>query len=211
MLSAAAGPGRQADTGGDDVFNLMADSLWAGPLLWMAIYISDYSFTIACARLYRAQGKIAFEGSVELNPLFQADVDALRRVSPRFCLALIVSTGYLSLVRWISGPLTGSGDLYLFVLGAMILLEATIHMRHLRNWFLFKKVIPIIQGRLEYPRGILLQMSAYEILTFSVLYAALFWVTGSMFLLGGTIACCSLSVRHYRLARRYKAALSKAA
>ena len=93
----------------------------------------------------------------------------------------------------------------------MILAEATIHMRHLRNWFLFKKVIPIIQGRLEYPRGILLQMSAYEILIFSVLYAALFLVTESMFLLGGTIACCSLSIRHYWLARRYKAALSKAA
>jgi hypothetical protein len=44
------------------VFDLILDSPWAGSLIWMALYISDYYFTIACARLYRAQDKIVFEG-----------------------------------------------------------------------------------------------------------------------------------------------------
>jgi hypothetical protein len=192
------------------VFDLILDSLWAGPLLWAALYISDYYLTIACARLYRTQDKVVFEGSFEITPLFQADVNALRLVSPRFCLLLIASTGYLFLVRWLAGHSTGYRNLYLAVFGAMFLMEATIHTRHLRNWFLFKRAIPLTQGRLEYPRGIMLRMSAFEIFIFSVLYSALFLVTDSMFLLGGAIACCALAIKHYRLARRHDAAVSKA-
>jgi hypothetical protein len=45
-------------------------------------------------------------------------------------------------------------------------MEETIHTRHLRNWFLFKKATSLIQGRLEYPRGIMLQMLTFEILIF---------------------------------------------
>lgn len=39
---------------------------------------------LACARLYRGQDKIVFEGSYEITSTDQADVDALRKVSPRF-------------------------------------------------------------------------------------------------------------------------------
>lgn len=85
------------------MFNVVFDSPWAGPLVWMALYISDYYFTIACARLYRGQNKIVFEGSYEITPVFQADVNALRPVSPRFYLILIASTGYVFLLRWIAG------------------------------------------------------------------------------------------------------------
>ena len=193
------------------MFDILLDSPWAGPLLWAAIYISDYCFTIACARLYRAQDKVVLEGSFEITPLFQADVNALRRFSPRFLLILFASTGYLFFVRWISGPSSGLRDLYLFVLGVMFLLEATVHMRHLRNWFLFKHALPMIQGRVEYPRGIMLKMSAFEVLTFSGLYVALFLATGSVFFLGGALACCVISAKHYRLARRHAALLLKAA
>ena len=49
-----------------------------------ALFISDYVLTLACARLYRGQDKIVFEGSYEITSTDQADVDALRKVSPRF-------------------------------------------------------------------------------------------------------------------------------
>lgn len=191
------------------MFNLVLDSPWAGPLLWMALYISDYYSTIACARLYRGQDKIVFEGSYEITPIFQADVNALRRVSPLFYLILIVTTGYVFFLQRTAGPSTEFKDLYPAVLGALTLMEATIHMRHLRNWFLFKRVVPLIQGRVEYPRGAMLRMSALEIFTFSLLYSALFLVTESMFLLGGALACFVLSIKHYGLARRHDAALLK--
>lgn len=191
--------------------NLIMDSPWAGPLLWVAVYTSDYFFTIAGARLCRVQDKIVFAGSFEINPLFQDDVNALRRLSPRFFLALVLSTGYLVLVRWMAGSSKGFRDVYLLVLGVMFLGEATIHMRHLRNWFLFKKAVPLIHGRLEYPRGIILKMSASEMLIFAGLYTVLYLVTGSMFVLGGALAACALAIKHYLLGRRHAAALAKAA
>ena len=61
---------------------LLATS-WAGPLLWVVLYSSDYYLTIACARMYQAQNVIVFEGSYEITPAFQSDVNALRLLSPR--------------------------------------------------------------------------------------------------------------------------------
>src|SRR5262245_18266760 len=141
--------------------DVLLDSAWLGPLLWMALYASDYFLTIACARMYQAQDKIVFEGSYEITPLFQDDVNALRRLSPRFVVASLATTGYVVLLQRIDGRSSG---LYLFALGAMVLTELTVHILHLRNWFMFRNALSHIQGRLAYPRGLLLRMSAFELL-----------------------------------------------
>jgi len=188
--------------------DFLLDSVWLGPLLWFALYTSDYFVTIACARLYQAQDKVAFEGSYEITPLFQADVNALRLVSPRFVIALIATTSYVVLVQQIAGS---TPSLYLGVLGALIVVELTIHIRHLRNWFVFKYGLFSIQGRLVYPRGFVLRMSAFELFTFTSLYGILFLTTQSPFILGGALATGVLSLNHYRLARRHDAARSAAA
>jgi hypothetical protein len=174
----------------------------------MVLYISDYYMTIACARLYRAQDKIVFEGSYEITPAFQADVNALRSISPRFILLLAATTGCLFLLRNAAEG-TGSRDVYALILGAMCLLEVTVHMRHLHNLFLFGKGLSALKGRLEYPRGLILRISALDILLFAGLYAVLFMATGSLFILGGTIACTALAINHYQLARKHEAALAK--
>ena len=62
-----------------------------------------------------------FEGSYEITPLFQNDVNALRQVSPLFLLALAMSTGYLILVRGLAGPSSGFFRFYLLVLGGVVL------------------------------------------------------------------------------------------
>lgn len=98
------------------MFERLLESAWLGPLLWAASYVSDFLLTLSCARMYRAQDMIVFEGSYEITPLFQADVDALRQISPRFLVALIASTAYLGFVRSIAGPRTGMLDLYVGVL-----------------------------------------------------------------------------------------------
>jgi len=85
----------------------LLDSVWLGPSLWAALYASDYFLTIACARMYQAQDKIVFEGSYEITPLFQADVNALRRLSPRFVIALLATTVYVFVVQRIGGPSSG--------------------------------------------------------------------------------------------------------
>jgi hypothetical protein len=182
------------------------DSPWIGPLVWAAVYISDYLMTLTCARMYQAQQSIVFEGSYELTPIFQADVNALRRVSPRFLIALLASTGYLVVVQRTSSA-AGLESLYAGVLGAMLLLQSAAHMRHFRNWFLFRNG-RALQGRLSYPRVLMLRTSAFELLGFSALYLLLFLVTSSVFILGGAVACGVFSLNHYRLARRQPAPIS---
>ena len=57
----------------------------------------------------------------------------------------------------------------------------------------------------------MLTMSAFELLLFAGLYAGLFLVTGSVFILGGCLACGVLSLNHYQLARRQRGSASSLA
>ena len=98
------------------------DTPWPGLAAWVLLYISDYTLTIVCARLYRAgvSEKVQFEGSFELTPYFQKDIDSLKRISWRFVLMLILTTLLLALVWWSSRP--NDQAIYEFVLGCLVLL-----------------------------------------------------------------------------------------
>jgi hypothetical protein len=188
------------------VSNLFFKAFWPGAVVWSVLYISDYFLTLTCARLYQAGAseKIVFEGSFELTPFFQKDIDSLRKISPRFLILLVLSNCYLLLVWWLVG--VSQNELYQFALGYMILLQLMVHIRHLRNLFLFRAMSRTdgVRGRIEYPRPLLLRMSAFECLTFSGLYFVLFAIVQSYFLLGGTIACLLLAAKHRKIAYKSK-------
>ncbi len=197
----------------DIVTELFSQSPWPGVALWMALYISDYAFTIACARMYRAQDKIAYEGSFEITPFYQSDVNALRRLSPKFVLALVLSAGLLWLV-WQQAVRAGSPMIYSVLLGALILSELAVHTRHLRNWFFFANILggDGVQGRVTYPRSVILRASAIELWSFAGLYGVIFAMTASWFVLGGVLKCSALALSHGKLARReVKSAMRAAA
>lgn len=67
-------------------------SLWSTLVLWGVLYISDYALTVTCARLYRGgvNRNIVFEGSFELNPVFQKDM-----VGVELDLSQVVTTSVL--------------------------------------------------------------------------------------------------------------------
>jgi hypothetical protein len=183
--------------------NIFFNALWPGVAAWSALYISDYAHTIQCARLYRAGAneKLVFEGSYEITPYFQRDIDSLRRVSPRFWAMLLVGVGMLSgywLLSKYSWP-----DLYNFGLGSMILVQLAVHVRHLRNLFLFRAMISTdgVRGRIEYSRPLMLRMSACELFAFSALFFLVFVFTQQWFALGGASGCLSTALKHQRLAR----------
>jgi hypothetical protein len=184
----------------------MSDTLWPGLVSWVVLYCSDYFLTIRCARMYRAgvRDKIVFEGSYELTPYFQKDIDALRSVSPWFVLALFWTSGLLALVWYLTKELLPWPDAYLFFLGAFILVELTVHIRHLRNLYLFRIALrpDAIRGRIEYRRFLLLRLSALELATFSALYLVIFLVTHSSFVLGGAVMCLSTAWTHWRAAHK---------
>lgn len=179
-------------------------SAWAAPIVWAVLYCSDYFMTITCARMYGKQDKVRFQGSYEITPIFQADVNALRRVSPRFLTILLASTIYVLFLGMMLQA-TEFHALYLFAVGALILIQLTVHVRHFRNWFLFRSALAGhgLTGRLEYGRDVVLRASAFELGEFALLYALIFVMTpAGPFVLGGAVACAFLSLTHYRLARR---------
>ena len=183
------------------------DHLWPVLTVWSLLYISDHTMTIWCARLYRraACEKIVFEGSFELNPIFQREVDALQWISVRFLLALVLTNLLLALIWRMDLP--APAELRSFAFGALVLIQLAIHVRHWRNLYLFRTMIgtDAVRGRIEYSRQFVLRMSAAECLAFSGLYAFLYLFTQSWFVAGGICACLLLAGKHWWLARRYVA------
>ena len=183
--------------------NPLLTRLWPGLFAWGVLYVSDYAFTLTCARLYRAgvSNKIALEGSFELNPYFQADIDSLKKVSPRFIFALVLGWVWLSGIYWITRePQLG---VYEVALGAMILSELAIHIRHMRNLFLFREIAnsDTVRGRIEYSRPLVLRMSSVELCGFAGAFALIFVFSQSLFTLGGAMGCLAMAWKHRRLAR----------
>jgi hypothetical protein len=183
--------------------NLFFNALWPGLTVWSALYISDYALTIKCARLYRAGAseKLVLEGSYEITPYFQRDIDSLRLVSPRFWAMLLWGAVMLTGL-WLLARHSFQG-LYSFGLGSMILIQLAVHVRHLRNLFLFRAMINTngVRGRIEYSRPLMLRMSACELFAFSALFFLLFVFTQHWFVLGGAAGCLRTALKHLRLAR----------
>ncbi len=185
----------------------MLDNPWPGMVIWSVLYISDYSLTLACARLYRrgVGERIVFEGSLEITPYFQSDIDSLKVVSPRFLAAMLLTWAYVVAVWFLAAQ--SQPHLYEFVLGALISSQLAVHIRHFRNLFLFRAIAgsDAVQGQIRYPRPLVLRMSSVELLAFSVSFGVLFAFTSSWFLLGGAIACLGIALKHRRLASKHVA------
>ena len=192
--------------------NFFLTNLWPGLAVWSLLYISDFVLTMWGARLYPrgANEIVVFEGSYELNPVFQKDVDALRSISPRFILMLVVSNSALAWSWYSLSKL--ELNLYPFLIGAFVLLELTIHTRHFRNLFLFRAMAQpgLVRGRIEYARSYSLRMSSCELFTFAALYLCVFGFVESSFLLGGTFSCLVNGIGHGRLAGKAKSGSSLA-
>ena len=189
----------------------MTDAFYASPLpgilLWAALYVSDFLFTMLCARMYNdgAANQVHFEGSYEITPYYQKEVDALRLVSPRFLVALGATCALQLALWWMTIRVLFVPQLFFFALGAMVLIEATVHIRHLRNFFLFRAILAKdgITGRIEYARPVMLRMSAVELFSFSAAYGVIYLMTGSWFVLGGVVSCLLVAINHRQLAQKH--------
>jgi hypothetical protein len=180
--------------------NIFLNSPWPGVIVWCGLFISDYALTLWCARL-RAAGardKFATEGSYEITPLYQRDIDSQRLISPRFLMTMVLNVAFLTGVFYLTSP-----GLYYFMLGMSVCLQLAIHVRHLRNLVLFRAALSDeVRGRIEYARPVMLRMSAVEMLTFSGLFLLLFVFTQNWFTAGGAFGCSVTALKHWRLAQK---------
>jgi hypothetical protein len=184
---------------------ILTEHFWLAAVLWALTYFSDYAVTLHTARLYqvRAHEHFTFGGSFELTPYYQADVDRLRRWSPRFWLALALSTVLMGLAWVLSVVVLGMPALFTFLAGALLLRQAAVHLRHARNYVLFRAVRDTgeVSGQISYARPLVLRLSAAEFAAWGLLFLALGVVTSSWFLFGGALSCAVTGYQHARLAR----------
>jgi hypothetical protein len=190
----------------------LATSPWYGMILWVILYISDYSLTISAARGFREIGHFQFEGSYELNPQFQKDVDALKPVSQRHLLFLVLSSILIALLWWLTKRLLFFPWTYLLFLGMFLFMEVAIHVRHFRNLFLVREVRKNggVEGQISYRKWFSYRISALEFYVFSILFLITAILTYSPMFLGGAIACLALAISHTRLSRKVRAKSSPA-
>ena len=184
----------------------LATSPWYGIILWIILYTSDYYLTLYSARGFREIGRFEFEGSFELTPQYQYDIDNLRPVSRRHLLLLFAYSAVILLVWWItrlSVYLTWSYPLYL---GMFLLLEVAVHLRHFRNVALIREVKRNdgIEGQITYTKWFSYRISALELYIYATLFLLIALLTYSLFFLGGAIMCYGTGFKHSRLSRKAK-------
>jgi hypothetical protein len=177
-----------------------------GVILWIILYISDYSLTIYSARGFREVGHFQFEGSFELTPQYQKDVDALKPVSKRHIILLVLYSLLIILIWWFTKRLLFFPWTYLLYLGMFLLMEVAVHLRHLRNVFLIREIRKNggVEGQIAYKKWFSYRISASEFYLYSALFLIFAVLTYSPFFLGGAIMCFGTGFKHSRMAKKAK-------
>ena len=186
--------------------HLLVRNIWPSLIAWWVVYIADYYLTIHTAHLYETGLKehVVLEGSFELTPALQQDVDRLRRFSPRFVAALLLSSVVLLVLWFLAMRLLDLPELFSFAIGALLLRELALLTRHIRNLVLFltARTPGSLSGRVQYARWVTLRISATELFTFAGLFFLLYLAVGSWSLLGGTASTLVSGVQHWSGSRK---------
>jgi hypothetical protein len=179
---------------------------WYGVICWVILYISDYYLTIKSARGFREIDRYRFEGSMELTPQFQKDVDHLRPISKRHIIWLVASSLILLIVWWITRLSIYLEWTYPLYLGMFLLLEVAVHLRHLRNIAIIREIQKNggVDGQITYKQWFSYQNSANELYITGTFFLLVAVLTFSLFFLGGAIACYGTGIRHAKLAKKVK-------
>jgi ribosomal protein S18 acetylase RimI-like enzyme len=185
--------------------SFLVEHPFAAVAIWVLLYISDYYLTLWGAIEYRRTGRTYIElgGSYELEPIFQKDIDALRRISPEFLFRLLTSVLILLFVWWLSVRNAGYPELFLVVFGAYVLTQLVVEMRHVRNIVTFRTLgLPdAVTGHLKYSRWVTRRISNVDLLSFAVLYALCYAISGRVLFIGGVVGCLAIVRRHSQAAR----------
>jgi len=191
----------------------LATSPWYGVILWIILYSSDYYLTLISARGFRQVGHFHFEGSFELTPQYQKDIDDLRPIS-RLHITLLIGYSILILVIWWITRLSMFLEwTYPFYLGMLLLVEVAVHLRHFRNLAIIRELHRNggVEGQITYRKWFSYRNSANELYITGSLFLLVALLTYSLFFLGGAIMCYGTGFKHARLAKKTKSAAAQAA
>lgn len=184
----------------------LARSPWIGVMLWIILYMSDYYLTIYSARGFREIGHFRFEGSFELTPQYQKDIDTLNPIARLHITLLILYSLVIVVIWYLFVYFLGLPWAYLLYLGMFLLLETAVHLRHFRNVFLIREIKKSggASGEISYKKWFSYRVSAFELYLYFGLFLMIAALESSPFFLGGAIICFGNGFKHNRLSKKAK-------
>lgn len=185
---------------------MLIDTLIANPwlvaLFWGMLSIFDFSATMIYSKAYRdfLSANITYEGGMEMNPMFEKDVQQLRWFSPRYFISLLVVAFLIAFVgSWF--PTLW----FEFLVGAALLLVLIIDLRHIENlsvaWFL-RSDPNSFKGKIEQSYALSQRRIAVGTFNIGLLYLIVYFLVRRVFFIGGALICTLFAVRHFLLSRR---------
>lgn len=183
--------------------NWLSSNPIPGMALWVILYISDYYLTLSAAKGFGKIGHFHYEGSYELTPQYQQDIDSHTPISKRHLTLLVIYTLFILLLWWIFAKLLHLQMVYSFYLGMLLLIETSVHIRHFRNLYLIRIVQREggVDGEIKYLKRLSYKISAFDLYLFAALYLITAVITFSPFFLGGAVMCAGTGIKHSRYAK----------
>jgi hypothetical protein len=167
-------------------------NLWLVIPIWLLVSFLDHYFTFLAAREYKAGGKEHFlvEGSLELSPFHQKDVDAGRLYSPRALLVESIAIAVIVAfwIGWRTSKDPGALAFMQFLIGGFIVVRLRIASGNARMFFTLRsnRRHEGISGQTQYRRWRVYRDAATGDFLLSGVFFGLFLFTGSPSLLGGS-------------------------
>ena len=162
----------------------------------VAAFVVDWTLTHVGARAStRVRDRWAIEGSYELNPTWQNEVDAGQRFSWRMVGAGVALAAVLLVMRWVVEQGELDPALVAFAAGAVLLIQAPILIAHAQNLQMFRDLADptAITGSVTFSRWLTLRQAAWHLVRFAVLWLALWAVSQQAFFLGGVLSCLTFA------------------
>lgn len=177
--------------------------------IWVVVYAADYYLTITAARLYEhgAKAHVVYERSYELNPRFEADVNALRTFSPRFVVLLVFGSVLIAGLWYFADQVPEERGLFLFIYGVLVFPELTMVARHTSNITQFRRLRAHqgVDGEIRFARWLVLETSSVSLCAMSALFLVAAVVAWKATLFGGVAGLLSDALSQVRTSRRLRA------
>ncbi len=185
------------------------------------LHCIDYGLTIRGAQLYAAQNHYKSEGSYELNPAFENDINGLKRISPKFLIRVGLATLIYVIVAMGLHAYANSDNTYpeaasiaynlifgMVIGGLLVIIE-----RHAFNVYLFRQLAApaFADGQIRYSRASTYSISSamFFIQSGSALLYGI--ILGEAFFFGSAIMVWSLAQQHRTFGKRVAAEAAAAA
>jgi hypothetical protein len=150
------------------------------------------------------------EGSYEMNPTWERDIDSGRRLSWRAVVATALLLGALLAIRYVPVLADLGPAFFAFAAGMIMLVQTPIFMAHASNLHTFQALADpaAVSGRILMHRPFLYGQSGWLYGRFGVLWLVLWVPSQQAFFLGGALGCLLLSRQMFKLAKASSSALA---